>query len=337
MNSKNVSMQNIADALGITKVSVSKALNDQPGISRNLKKQIQSVASEMGYIKGNGKLSTQKIKKLGFFIPAHFFVESDKFYSQIYYYLSKECNRINISLTLYIISQDDENTLSIPYSFESENLDGLFIVGEFSDGYIINLLKFNIPTVTIDFYKPFFSCDSIVFDNFNSSYMATLYLIKNGHKNIGFVGNPNYTSSVADRYYGYLKALNQNSLEYKKEWHIISNDLLGTYTDEYLLPKNLPTAFLCHCDMAAYNFMVRLRLQGISVPEQVSLISFDNTPLSQKCNPALTTVDNETSKLSKMAFKQMLWRIENLSSEYQKVSLSTKLIERSSVKSIEMS
>lgn len=334
MNSKNVSMQAIADILGITKVSVSKALNDQPGISNTLKNRIISVAKEMGYKKDNGKLPGLKVKKFGFFVSKCFFVESDKFYTQIYYYLSKECARMHIQLILYIISQEEENALTLPFSLESDRLNGFFLAGEFSDNYIKTLMEFKIPIVSIDFYRPLLNIDSITFDNFYSSYLSTLYLIENGHKKIGFVGDPKYTTSVADRYYGYLKALNQNLLEYKDEWHIINNDLSGVYTEEYSLPENLPTAFLCHCDMAAYNLMLRLRKQGISVPGQVSLISFDNTPLSQKCDPSLTTIDIDTTELSKKSFQQMLWRFDNRSPEPQRISLDAKLIKRESVRSI---
>lgn len=331
MNSKNVSMQDIASRLGITKVSVSKALNGQPGISNSLKNRIITVAKEMGYEKNTGKLPSRKVKKLGFFVSERFFVESDNFYTKIYYYLGRECASLHIQLVLYIISAEDERSLVLPFSLKTDNLDGLFLAGQISDHYINQLTEFNIPIVAIDFYQPFTKIDCIVFDNFYSSYMATLYLIKKGHKDIGFVGNPKYTTSVADRFYGYLKALEQNALAFRSEWHIVNNDLSGVYTESYSLPDTLPTAFICHCDMAAYNLMLRLRLQGVSVPGQVSLISFDNTSLSQNCDPPLTTVDIDTGRLGSRSLQQMLYRIGSTFAEPQKITLDTRLIERDSV------
>lgn len=336
MNNKSVSMQDIANKLGITKVSVSKALSGQPGISNSLKNRIITVAKEMGYEKNTGKQPDLQVKRLGFLVSKRFFVESDNFYTTIYYYLGKECANRHIQLVLYIISPDDENRLTLPFSLKNDNLDGLFLAGEVSDKYIDNLMKINIPMVAVDFYQPLANIDCIVFDNFYSSYMATLYLIKKGHKKIGFVGNPKYTSSVADRFYGYLKALSQNSISFNNEWHIINNDLSGIYTEAYALPDNLPTAFICHCDMAAHNLILRLRLQGISVPGQVSLISFDNTPLSQKCDPPLTTIDIDIRKLSSKSLQQMLHRIDNALAEPQKISLGTRLIERDSVKTYDI-
>lgn len=334
MSEKNITMQMIADQLGITKVSVSKALNNQPGVSEQLKKKILEVSYKMGYTKNKNDGKVSNIKKLGFLLPKRFFIESESFYTIIYYYLSKQCAFQNINLVLYIISSHDEENLAFPFSLEQDKIDGLFIAGEVANTYIHSVLNFNIPIVAIDFYMPNMTIDSIVTDNFYASYLATMYLINKGHKDIGFVGNPNYTSSIMDRHYGYLKALNQNNLIYNKDWHIINNDLYGIYTHDYNLPGTLPTAFVCHCDMAAYQLMLKLQSQGVAIPDQVSLVSFDNTELSSNCIPKLTTVDINKKEIASKSFQQMLWRISHLQLEPQRSFLSTNLIERESVKNL---
>ena len=334
MSSKKITMQIIADKLGITKVSVSKALNNQMGVSDNLKKRIIETSTQLGYYKNKVKMSSINVKKLGFLISKRFFFENENFYTQIYYYLSRDCAKKSISLILYIINSDDERNLVLPFSLIQDNLHGLFISGELQDTYMKLVTNLNIPLVCIDFHKPQLNIDSIVSDNFYSSYNATMYLINNGHKKIGFVGNPNFTVSTMDRYYGYLKALNQNGLECLNEWHIINNDLNGIYITEYLLPSPLPTAFLCHCDMAAYQLMLKLKSQSVSVPDQVSLVSFDNTELSLNSNPTLTTVDIDKHEFATKALQQLLLRANNPSLETQRILLTTKLVQRNSVKRI---
>lgn len=332
MNRKNnVTMQTIAEKLKITKVSVSKALNNQPGVSENLKRQIIDVANELGYISKRGEMSRVVIKKLGFLVPKRFFLEIDKFYSVIYYYLSRECGQNDIDLVLYIINSEDEKNLTLPYSFKKDNLNGLFIAGEMSDAYIQMLIRENIPIVAIDFYQSHLQLDCIVPDNYYSSYIATSYLISRGHKDIGFVGNPSYAASVMDRFYGYMKALAHNKLEYHKEWHIINNDQSGIYTTDFVLPNPLPSAYICFCDMGAYYLIQKLQSKGISVPDEVSLVSFDNTDLSQSCNPPLTTIDINKREFAHKALQRMLWRTGNCGEIAHRDIVNTKLIERLSV------
>lgn len=337
MNSKKVTMQEIANQLGITKVSVSKALNNQPGVSAELKQRILEVTRELGYFNNKQKKASLDIKKLGFLVSKRFFLENDNFYTKIYYSLGRECAKKEINLFLFIINSNDESDLSIPFSIRQDNLDGLFIAGEIKDAYIHTLLHLGIPITAIDFYKPNLNLDCVVTDNFYASSMATNYLIQQGHRNIGFVGNPNFTSSVMDRYYGYLKALNENNLSYNTDWHIVNNDSSGFYTIDFKLPDSLPTAFLCHCDMAAYHLMLKLQSVGISVPEQVSIISFDNTELSKNCSPSLTTINIDTHEFALKSLQHMLWKKNAPSSEAQRIFISTNLIERNSVKKLDRS
>ncbi|MDP4085337.1 MAG: LacI family DNA-binding transcriptional regulator [Bacillota bacterium] len=334
MNKKKVTMQDIADYLGITKVTVSKALNDQPGVSNDLRNHIWEVSKKLGYSKKGSFKQVNEERKLALLISKRFFLESDNFYSQIYYYLNKECIKKNISLSLFIINSFDEDNLVLPFSYRKNNLDGLFLAGEFNSQYIDSIAKLDIPVIAIDFYNHNINTDCVISDNFYASYLATTYLIEKGHKNIGFVGDPNYTSSVLDRFYGYLKAIRQNGLEYKEEWNIINNDSNGVYILDYLLPDNLPTAFLCHCDMAAWNILQKLKIQGISVPEQISLVSFDNTELSKNCVPPLTTINISKKEFAHKSLNQLLWRINNRTTEPQRIYLNTQLIERNSVLTI---
>lgn len=334
MTNKGVTMQVIANQLGITKVSVSKALNDQPGVSEELKRQILETSHKLGYKKNRLKKESADVKKLGFLVPKRFFLENDNFYTVIYYYMTRECAQKNINMHLFIIDPVDEKEFALPFSFKQYNLNGVFFAGEIGASYIDLIKTLNIPIVIIDFYNSHLTEDCVITDNFYAGYVATINLIDKGHYNIGFVGNTSYTTSIMDRFYGYRKALSENGLEYIKEWHISNNDVSGVYTLEHPLPDPMPTAFVCHCDMAAYYLMLKLQSQGISVPGQVSLVSFDNTKLSQKCNPPLTTIDINKREIAHKSLQQLLWRIEHPAAEVQRVLLNTRLIERSSTQKL---
>jgi LacI family transcriptional regulator len=325
-------MQTIADELGISKVSVSKALNNQPGVSKKLKESIFQKARETGYDMKSRKEGEKKISRLGLLVSDRYYFENEQFYTKIHLFLLQECTRKKIGLYLHVLNHEkavDEDLL--PFLREN-SFDGLCLTGWLDDKYLRVLVRQPLPMVAIDFYKVNMPIDSIVIDNYYASFLATNHLIENGHTQIGFLGNHKSTSSVSDRFYGYLKALDQNDLEYREEWHIAENYESGMFTHRFSLPDPLPTSFVCHCDSAAFQLMLLLQGQGIRVPKDVSLIAFDNTDSSIRSNPQITTINIDKKELAIKGLEQLLWRINNTLAEPQRVELNTHLIERQTVK-----
>jgi LacI family transcriptional regulator len=235
-----VTLDTIANKLGVTKVTVSKALNNQPGVSEELKKRIIQTSIEVGYTTKNAAKLAKTVSKLGILVPKRFFLDTDNFYTKIYYYMNQECAKRDISLSLYILNPEQEQNNAIPLSLDQDqsDLNGLFIVGEISEKYVSTLISYRFPVITIDFYKPELSLDCIVSDKFQSGYTVTKHLIDKGHLHIGFVGNPYYTTSIMDRYCGYIKALTTYQLELNKNWHIVNNDENGSYLIDFSLPRS---------------------------------------------------------------------------------------------------
>lgn len=333
MQETKVTLNTIANILGVTKVTVSKALNNQPGVSEELKKKIIQTSIEVGYKPKSSVKASKSVTKLGIMVPKRFFLDTDNFYTRIYYYMNQECAALNVTLSLYVLNPEEEKQLTLPHSFvhEMDELNGLFLAGEINEAYINSLTSHTFPIVAIDFYKPELTLDSILSDNFQAGFTVTKYLYDRGHRRIGFVGNPLYTSSVMDRYCGYMKALTAYGLEFKPHWNVVNNDEHGSYLIDFELPADMPTAFVCHCDMAAYKLLLKLQSEGISVPDQVSIISFDNTDLSKTLVPALTSMDISKQNFAKEAVHLMLWRTDNPNNSARNIYLKSKLIERDSV------
>ena len=335
MKSKRVSMQTIADKLSISKVTVFKALNNQPGVSLELKDKIIKVCNELGYDKWSNN-TLKRNYKLAFIVPKRFFLENENFYSSIYYYLNKECVTENFQLSLFIIDSHSEINCIIPPPILSGEFNGIFVAGEMNISFLNTLVAKKTPVVFIDFYISGFNSDCIIVDNYYVGYVAANYLIDKGHEKIGFLGNPKQTTSISDRFFGYRKALMANDFEYNESWNIVNNDpVTGFYHLDYELPSVLPTAYICHCDMAAYFLMQKLTTAKIKVPDDISIISFDNTQLSQDCNPPLTTIDISTKEFAKKALEQMETRLKEPTVLCHREYIHTSLIERSSVKKLE--
>jgi LacI family transcriptional regulator len=303
---KKVTLETIAQEIGVSKVAVFKALNGKGGVSEELKAKIQVVANNLGYTRTKKKFNDNM--HFIYAINKNFFLtSSEQFYTSIYYYLTCECEKINSNLRIVFLDdqQDNISVLRNIASNSKDKIDGIFIAGEVSRGLIEGLESFVQPIVFIDFYSPLYNYSYIHTDNYYLSYMLTQHLIDCGHKNIGFVGNIGSTSAIADRYYGFKKALCENKLEYHPSWHINQNiehlnDLTG------LLPQTLPTAFVCHCDPAAHKMYAALNARNLTIPNDVSIISFDNTKLCDNILPTLTSAGCNKETIAKKSFSAML-------------------------------
>ena len=329
---KRITMQDIADQLGISKVSVSKAMADQPGTSKALRERILKKAFEMGY-RGKARSVVQSPPyHFSVVVSARFFFENEQFYTRVYMYLLQHCTAQKLALNLHVIHRDAETARAFGEALERGRYDGVFICGEIDDPYLERVVKLRVPLVTMDFYRDGIPVDTIMVDNFIAGYTATMHLVDSGHTRIGFLGDHRSTSSISDRYFGYLKALILHDLEASRRWHIPANFEFNMFTRRFTLPTELPTAFVCHCDSAACQLTQLLHARGVRVPEDVSLVSFDNSECSRKNRPKLTTIDIDRHELAERALDQMLWRLAHPAAKPQRFELATRLVARQSVK-----
>ncbi len=326
---KKVTMESIAKELNISKVAVFKALNDQPGISEKLRGEVKKTAKDMGYNYVNTKLKNNL--KFLFLIKKDFFLmTSEQFYTMIYYYLNIETENFNHQLSILFFDSGKDPLSSLKNRLKNEQIAGVYIAGEVETSLLEQLDKLKIPLVFIDFYSPLYDYPYIYSDNYHLSYILTQYLFKNGHSQIGFVGDRRATSSICDRFLGYRKALIENDIEYKPQWYIPYNIEQATVSHE-ILPQTLPTAFICHCDSAAYKLYMLLKMRNYSVPDDISVISFDNTELCNNISPTLTSIGVSKATIARKSFNAMLDLLNKKKNTYL---LKPIITERQSVKKL---
>ncbi|MCI8413054.1 MAG: LacI family transcriptional regulator [Clostridia bacterium] len=324
---KKVSMQTIARKMGVSTVTVHKALNNQHGVSEKTRNEIIKVAYEMGY-----KLP-EKNQSLCFIYVTHknFIMSQDEqFYSEIYHKLNMECLKVGASLEL-IVHDTPSTTLGTLKAIDSDKgISGIFVSGQLSPDMYAKLEELNLPIVCIDFYSSDYPFDYIYVDNYYASYSVTKYLIKKGHRKIGFIGDIGFSNSIADRYFGYLRALNKYKIPRDERLHINTN--IEHVPTKLTFPE-MPTAFVCHCDRAAAALYEELSLAGYSVPRDVSVIGFDNTDLCEHLTPRLTSFGIEKITYASTALGAMLARIEK-KDELNYIKLNLQLYERESVRTL---
>ncbi|MCD8022081.1 MAG: LacI family DNA-binding transcriptional regulator, partial [Lachnospiraceae bacterium] len=268
---KSVSMQDIADAVGVSKVTVSKALNDKDGVSEQLKARIQEMASRLGYVLPD--YGQRKTRRVGIITDAHFDAgEAGRFYMSMYESITRElkhssCTSAMITPTRATLKQD------IEYIEMPDTFDGLVLLGIMDRKILDQVCRIELPKVYVDVYDGSYLSNAVVTENIYSACAITRLLIQNGHREIGFVGTLCATTSIDDRYLGFCRGLMEAGLTLHREWLIPDRDSDGNPID-LKLPEQLPTAFMCNCDESAFRLVRTLRQNGLEVPRDVSVVGF---------------------------------------------------------------
>ena len=331
----HVSMQTIADKIGVTKVTVHRALNNRPGVSESLRTEIIQCANELGYRVLKPDQNYSGISNIAYIVPQQFLLEHDRFYSKIHEYLQDICTSGKINLKMFLLSNKEMEEAKIPPEIINENYSGIFFAGFVSNKIVNAAISRNLPVVLIDYSHRLLQADSVLSDNYHMGYLAACHLIEKGHRNIGFVGDYINVPNITDRCLGLQKALYEYHLPIIQNNFIINDDFkTGLYTLNFELPSPLPTAFVCYCDRAAYYLYEKLRLRGLSVPQDVSIISFDNTETAKNITPQLTSIYSSRREFADLAFKQMVNKIKNPSSTPKKFLIPSKLVVRDSVRDL---
>lgn len=330
--SKRTTLQDIADALEITKVTVSRALKEQSGVSETLRKRVIEKADELGYHRSSLRLD-QETPTFAFVTPKRYFLKNEHFYTEIYYYLQKIYDYSHTPVSLIVVIPDQEEKGQLPNTLQSGSFSGVFLGGEMNRVFEEALIQLGCPIISIDYCNPEIPGDGLTVDNYDLGYRAARYLQDQGHQNIGFIGSRKISSNVYDRMMGVEKALMEKGLPLKKEWIISNYDIVtGHYETDIAIPAPLPTAFICHCDMAAYYLIRSLNNLGLSVPEDISVMSFDDTELASRTTPGLTAIRIKRRYFAEKAAELMNERLHSPQLERRRIYLDAELIERESVR-----
>ena len=328
-----IRMRDVAEKLGISTVSVSKALNGKEGVGDEIRQKIIETANKMGY-ELEVPVVQDKPLTIGILIAEKFFDVGDTFYGSIHKELVKIASNLNITILLEIVTRSMEAICVLPNFIQNRQIEGLIYLGTFSDNYIKQINNQSIPFVFLDFYTDDKKIDSVVSDNYNGSYALTDLLIQKGHKNIKFVGTIESTSSIFDRYMGYIKAIIANKLLQENEIENIPdrNEAGETFT-EYNFDK-LPDAFICNCDQSAFYLINSLKSKGYNIPEDVSVVGYDDSYFATITTPQLTTYRVNSRSMASTALRLLIKKINNEPHDTGKTIIYGELVERDTVKTL---
>ncbi len=305
---KKPTMRDIGKKVGVSAVTVSKALAGKTGMSEAVRERILQAAAEMEYsYPGAEKTPAPQHLDLGILIPEAFF-DANSFYASLYKCIVQRLTEAGHYALLELVEREAEEALQKPMLLENRRVKGLILLGQTRKEYYRFIAAQDVPVVFLDFYDEQASADAVVGDNSYGCYRLTSHLIKNGHTRIGFVGNYRATSSIMDRYLGYYRAMLGHQLPRREDWVLMDRDQGNRLLEEIPLPEELPTAFVCNCDVVARRLMDQLKRKGIRVPEEISVTGYDDFEMETVPGPGISTFRVDRKAMAEVAVRTLLER-----------------------------
>lgn len=338
MKSSNATLKSIATKLGVSVSTVSRVINGKSSryrISKDTQDAILKVAKELSYSPNQlaRGLRLKRTNTIGYIIPDI----SNPFFSSIAKSVEKFARKFGYSI---LLCDSEENTDIEKESLQlmlNRKVDGLIIspVG-IEVSHLVTISQKNIPIVLLDRYFPDLNIPFVTSDNYQGALEAVNLLIENGHKRIACIQGLKNTSPNNDRVKGYKDAHRKHDLEIDES--LLVGDSFGEengYIETKLLLKKsvLPTAIFSISNLISLGAIRAISEEGLKIPDDISMISFDDQPYSRFLSTPMTTVSQQSAQIGQIATKLLIDQIEsNRSVEAKGIFLPTKIIMRESVK-----
>lgn len=348
---KKVTMQQIADHLGVSKFVISKALSGKGGVSEATKERVIQAASQLGYfaqknaymknVKRELPISTASGHKQSVLVlmPNIRFQTKDSLYwGKILDGISARLEEAGLGMVI-ISEQSIDNFLHV---LNPNGILGLIGVGEISTSLLLEVHRIGLPMVLVDHEDPLIPSDTLFANNYDCMHRLTKHLIGIGHKQMIFIGNARYSRSFHDRWTAFRSALEESNIDvtHKEDWLFNLEGIqhfqeqIKQWAGKKQKAGKLPTALICANDMIAIDALHALQELGISVPHDISVTGFDNVEDAYIVKPALTTVHVAKEAMGRKAVDQLLQRIDKKEAPLEKVLLLGEVIYRESIAAV---
>lgn len=327
-------IKDVAKRAGVSPSTVSRTLKDNPSISEETKVKVRAAMDELGYVPNSAAqmLATGLTHSLGVVLPPLTDREniSQPFYMEILAAINEEASCNSQVVSIATGATLEELVKQVELMHRQKRADGFIILySETKDPVKDYLLKENAPFVVVG---------AAVDDNNKVTYIdndnkelgkeAVNYLRTKGHQKIGFVTDDLFGQVGQERYQGYIEATKEFNLETYPEL-VFSSKVIDSLKEN--LKSNQLTALIVKDDLIALRFIQWLNNQGIRVPEDYAIISFNNSTFAEIMHPFLTTYDINIKELGKESVLRLLDLLKNPKTKAQKITIPFKLIERESV------
>lgn len=340
--SRNPTIVDIAEMAGVAPMTVSRVVNETGYVSQAMREKVLKVVNELNY-HPNGlarSLKRQRTQVIGILLPDI----ANPFSAQLVSGIQEILLARGYASFICTSERSLEREQASLSALFDHRVDGIIVATRETptgNEWLSRLVERNLPMVLVGREFPHPRVDRVTADHEKGGYEATKYLVSTGHKRIGFIGASITNGKGLRRFQGYLNAMRDHRLPVEEDLIVGPDSISGpgysTQNDGYQGMKRLlslrkpPTAVFARNDFTAIGAMCALHDAGLTVPDDVSIVGFDNVPLATYTSPPLTTVDQPTVEQGRQAASLLLERIEGSKlRERKEINLSCHLIIRQS-------
>ena len=312
----------LAKQLGFSYMTIRKAIENL--VNERILYKVPTKGAYVNHKKGRKK----KTRTIGYFLDNSIVSGiSSPYYSLIFDAIVKEAAKENYSVAYFSDSEEDRIRKILP------KLDGVIATCFPRIENTIMTIKLSLPVVIIDNSAADKSIPSVIIDNFNADVESVDYAVSLGHKRIGFMTGLEDSDIGKNRYAGYQHGLNKNGINLDSTLVFRGNYSYeaGVEGAEYFLSlKQMPTTIICANDSMALGAIRKLKKEGFDVPDDISIIGFDDIEVASQISPALTTIAAPVNEIAKHAFAMLKAQIDGKNPVNQHIALAPELIIRES-------
>lgn len=327
-------MKDIAKLAGVSTSTVSHVINQSRYVSEDISERVQRAAKELHYAPSAlaRSLKMNRTRTIGLLVTT----STNPFFGEVVKGVERRCYEQNYNLILCNTEGDEARMKASLSTLLEKRVDGLLLLCSTLEGQYLDVFELypNIPTVVMDWGETHFTSDKINDNSKHGGYLAGKYLIENGHKRIGCITGPMHHHQAKIRYQGFCKAMEEANIDVDPKWVIESNfECDGGYQAFNQLFDNgqLPSAvFVCN-DMMAMGLINAANEKQVKIPQQLSIIGYDDIHISKFMVPTLTTIHQPKFRLGRTAVDRLLHRIDGDGAEPEQFQLEPTLVVRSSV------
>lgn len=311
-----INQQYIADMLKVSRVTVTKALQDHSDIAIETRQKVKELADQLGYIpNGIGRsLSTKKTHTIGIVVPKI----NHSFFASVIEDMYSSASKLGYKIILMVSFENEEIEYQSIKTLLSMNVDGILIdpsSSTSSDRAFSLIEKHNKPLMFFDRNLRTFESSGVYFDDHKLSYDLTMELIKRGYKKIVYVTGPQQINICYDRLNGFKSAMSDAGLDVRKDMILKSEldrndgaDVFGLFLQTN---DDLPDAVICVNDSVAFGVYDACENHDVKIPEDLGVAGFGNIRIASLVKPPLTTVNLEEKEASFRAVENLVKMIED--------------------------
>lgn len=327
-------MKDIARLAGVSTSTVSHVINKSRFVSDEIAERVNNAALQLNYAPSAlaRSLKMNRTKTIGMLVTT----STNPFFGEVVKGVERSCYHQGYNLILCNTEGDNQRMKASINTLLQKRVDGLLLMCSTLEGERLDVFDRypDIPIVVMDWGPILFASDKIQDNSLQGGYMAAKHLIECGHKEIGCITGPLIRHQAQMRYEGYKRALAEAGIAINPDW-IVESDFEcegGYQAFEKLYQRGkLPSALFVSNDMMAMGVIQAASQRGLRVPDDLSLIGYDDVHIAKFMTPALTTIHQPKYRLGKAAIDTLLYRLENPDTTAQIVQLEPTLMVRSSV------